>query len=126
MTSSRPYLVRALYDWISDNDMTPHVLVDALQDGVSVPDEYVKDGKVTLNVSTGAVSDLVLGNESIEFNARFSGLKKNIYLPIESLLAIYARENGQGMMFPENENDDPSPDTPPQPQSKTAHLKVVK
>jgi stringent starvation protein B len=105
MTSNRPYLIRALYEWIADNDLTPHLLVDAEQPGVVVPRAYVADGRIVLNVAAGAVHGLVLGNDAILFSARFGGQPFHVELPIAAVLGIYARENGHGMLFP-----DPSPD----------------
>jgi stringent starvation protein B len=97
-TSTRPYLIRALYDWCSDNGLTPYVAV--MVDTVQVPREYVKDGEIVLNISMDATSSLKLGNEFIEFKARFGGMAREIHVPISRVLAIYARENGQGMAFP--------------------------
>ena len=110
MTSSRPYLIRALYQWIVDNGVTPYVLVDALVEGVDVPAQYIQDNKIVLNVAPTAVHGLTLGDESITFNARFSGKSTNLFVPVEAVLAIYARENGQGMMFSE-EPQGPEPPT---------------
>ncbi len=101
MTSNRPYLIRALYEWIADNDLTPHVLVDAEQPGVVVPRAYVAEGRIVLNVAAGAVHGLVLGNDAILFSARFGGKPFHVELPIAAVLGIYARENGHGMLFPE-------------------------
>lgn len=98
-TSTRPYLIRALYDWCSDNGLTPYVAV-MVDDTVQVPREYVKDGEIVLNISMDATSSLKLGNEFIEFKARFGGMAREIHVPISRVLAIYARENGQGMAFP--------------------------
>ncbi len=98
-TSTRPYLIRALYDWCTDNGLTPYVAV-AVDDSVQVPREYVKNGEIVLNISFDATSSLKLGNEFIEFKARFAGVARDIMVPIERVLAIYARENGQGMAFP--------------------------
>ncbi|VAW54247.1 Stringent starvation protein B [hydrothermal vent metagenome] len=131
MTSSRPYLVRAIYQWIADNGMTPHLLVDATADGVQVPTEHIQNGKIILNIAPMAVNALVLGDAEITFNARFSGKPRNLYVPIEAVLAIYAKENGQGMMFSEDDGaiaaaddgDDPNPD-PDKP--KRPGLRVVK
>ena len=111
MTSSRPYLIRALYEWILDNECTPYILVDTDIDGVDVPGEYIKDAQLTLNVTPSAVQNLSLGNEYISFNARFSGKERDIFLPVTSVLAIYAQENGKGMVFSveEHDNDDPPP-----------------
>jgi stringent starvation protein B len=98
-TSTRPYLIRALYEWCTDNGFTPYVAV-RVDDSVQVPREYVKDGEIVLNVSFDATSALQLGNEFIEFKARFGGKPRDILVPIGRVIAIYARENGQGMAFP--------------------------
>jgi stringent starvation protein B len=98
-TSTRPYLIRALYDWCTDNGFTPYVAVLA-DDTVQVPREYVKNGEIVLNISYDATSSLKLGNEFIEFKARFAGIAREIMVPVNRVLAIYARENGQGMAFP--------------------------
>ncbi len=99
MTSSRPYLLRALLDWISDNGLTAHLLVDATRAGVVVPTQFVQDGKITLNIGPAAVQGLEIGNEWIAFSARFAGKPMQVSVPVGAVLAIYARENGQGMMF---------------------------
>jgi stringent starvation protein B len=101
MTSNRPYLIRALYEWIADNDMTPHLLVDATQAGVCVPREYVADGRIVLNVAAGAVHGLALGDDSVTFSARFGGRPFPVEIPVSAVLGIYARENGHGMLFPD-------------------------
>jgi stringent starvation protein B len=127
MSSNRPYLLRALYEWIGDNDMTPHILVDAGAPGIEVPHQAIQKGKVILNIDQAAVRDLNLGNEWLTFSARFSGRSFNVIVPVEAVLAIYSKENGQGMMFAQEEDPD-SPDGPdagPQP-SKRPHLTVVK
>ncbi len=98
-TSTRPYLIRALYEWCTDNGLTPYVAVQ-VDDTVRVPKEYVKDGEIVLNISFDATSSLKLGNEFIEFNARFAGTAREIVVPVSRVIAIYARENGQGMAFP--------------------------
>ena len=98
-TSTRPYLIRALYEWCTDNGLTPYVAV-LVDDSVRVPNEYVKDGEIVLNISFDATSSLKLGNEFIEFKARFAGSAREIMVPIDRVIAIYARENGQGMAFP--------------------------
>ena len=146
MTSTRPYLVRAIYEWIVDNDMTPHLIVDATMDGVSVPTEYVEDGTIVLNAGPTAVRDLELGNEWLSFNARFAGVARDIFVPIEAVQAIYARENGQGMYFGEpqageigetaeadaalppvsSQDASESTDTPPRPQGGPPNLRVIK
>lgn len=97
--STRPYLIRALYEWCTDNGFTPFVAVQ-VDDSVRVPQEYVKDGEIVLNVSFDATSALQLGNEYIEFKGRFGGVARDILVPVHRVLAIYARENGQGMAFP--------------------------
>ncbi len=98
-TSTRPYLIRALYEWCTDNGLTPYVAV-LVDDSVQVPREYVKDGEIVLNVSFDATSSLKLGNDFISFSARFAGKAREIMVPVERVIAIYARENGQGMAFP--------------------------
>jgi stringent starvation protein B len=98
-TSTRPYLVRAMYEWCSDNGLTPHVSV-VVDESVQVPHEYVKNGEIVLNISLDATSGLKLGNEFIEFRARFAGVPREISVPLSQVTAIYARENGQGMTFP--------------------------
>lgn len=109
MTSSRPYLIRALYQWIVDNGVTPYILVDALVDGVDVPAQHIQDNKVVLNIAPMAVQGLSLDDEFISFSARFSGQSVNLLVPTNAVLAIYARENGQGMMF-NDEPESPGPD----------------
>ena len=98
-TSTRPYLIRALYDWCTDNGLTPYVAVQ-VDDSVQVPREYVKNGEIVLNISFDATSSLKLGNDFIEFKARFAGSAREIIVPVNRVIAIYARENGQGMAFP--------------------------
>jgi len=98
-SSTRPYLIRALYEWCTDNGFTPYVAVQ-VDDTVQVPREYVKNGEIVLNISFDATSSLNLGNEFIEFKARFAGTAREIIVPVSRVIAIYARENGQGMAFP--------------------------
>lgn len=129
MTSNRPYLIRALYEWLVDNQQTPYFLVDAQRDNVMVPEEYIEDGRIVLNVGPTAVRDLELGNDAVSFSARFGGHAHNIFVPPEAVLGVYSRENGQGMLFPEE--DFPTPpedDEPPQPPTGGGRpaLKVVK
>lgn len=139
MSSNRPYLLRAIYDWISDNQLTPYMLVDASREGVRVPPQVVKDGQVVLNLAMRAVANLDLGNEWISFQARFSGVSHSIHIPVQAVLALYAQENGQGMMFPAEEGGDPPPapdHTPPAPPADASgdkpprrggsHLRVIK
>jgi stringent starvation protein B len=137
MKSSRPYLVRALYEWIVENDCTPHLLVDAEFSGVQVPVGFANDGQIVLNVSPTAVRHLHMDNEAVSFEGRFSGVPQSLYIPAAAVLAIYARENGQGMVFDtessilgEGEVDDPDDqglptDEPPRPSGRPS-LKVVK
>lgn len=98
-SSTRPYLIRALYEWCTDNGFTPFIAV-LVDDAVRVPSEYVKDGEIVLNISFDATSSLQLGNDFIEFKGRFGGVARDIYVPVDHVLAIYARESGQGMAFP--------------------------
>jgi stringent starvation protein B len=101
MNSSRPYLIRAIYEWIVDNGLTPHMLVNAGLPLTRVPEEFVEDGRIVLNLSVSAVQGLLLGNEQISFSARFSGKSSQIVVPVNAVIALYARENGKGMVFPE-------------------------
>ncbi len=133
MNSLKPYLLRAVYDWCVDNDLTPYLLANANADDVVVPRQSVQEGRIILNLNPQAVHNLALGDNKVEFNARFGGKPMLVRIPIKAVLAIYARENGQGMVFDENEEGDP---LPPQPtsteptESKPARsrpvLKVVK
>ena len=110
----RPYLLRAYYDWLVDNNFTPYLVVDATYLGVNVPVEYVKDGQIVLNLSANATGNLQLTNDFIQFNARFKGVSRELYIPMGAALAIYARENGDGVMFePEEVYDElnSEPDT---------------
>lgn len=130
MTSNRPYLIRALYEWLVDNDLTPYLLVDANRESVHVPSRYVEEGRIVLNVSPSAVRDLNLGNDVIAFEARFGGSAFAISLPPDAVLGVYARENGKGMLFPDEAGEEPEPPTPPDepapPPSGKPSLKVVK
>ena len=151
MTSHRPYLLRALWEWIADNGMTPRLLVDATRPGVRVPPHTVKDGKVVLNIADRAVARLEMGNDAVSFSARFAGASHAVVVPVPAILAIYARETGQGMALPEDMGgtpaagpdeaagsgqgsehagqggSDPSPDDDGAPPPRRgAHLRVVK
>ncbi|MFT4613434.1 MAG: stringent starvation protein B [Bacteroidia bacterium] len=128
MNSSRPYIMRALYEWIVDNNCTPYVLVDASIDGVSVPTQYVKDDQIVLNISPDAVVDLNITNHAVAFNGRFGGKAEDVFVPISAVVGIYARENGQGMVFDPEEANEPPDDTPPDliPDEKRPSLKIVK
>ena len=153
MTSHRPYILRALYEWIADNGMTPHVLVDAGVAGVRVPAHAVKDGRIVLNIAERAVARLELGDDALRFSARFGGVSQNVVVPIPAVIAVYARETGQGMALPEDPRpaaadqavdvageepvglelvadegmppDDEGPDAP-KPPRRGNHLRVVK
>lgn len=103
ISSSRPYLIRAIYQWIVDNDLTPYLLVDARFPDVNVPSHYIQDGRIVLNLAPMAVHGLTLGNEEISFSARFGGRPITVDVPVDRVMAIYARENGQGLMLGETE-----------------------
>lgn len=127
MNSSRPYLIRAIHDWIVDNDLTPYLLIKADAPGLLAPQQYAQNGKLILNISGNAIQGLNLGNDSIEFSARFSGLAMNVVVPIDAVLAVYARENGKGMVFNEDDGSDkPPPVEPEPPKGRKPTLKVVK
>lgn len=155
MKPTRPYFLRAIYDWIVDNACTPYMAVFADAPGVEVPRDYVEDGEITLNISPGAVANLLMDNEHVSFDARFNGVSYSIVVPMSAVLGVFARENGQGMAFPEEpgyDDDgledglsdvddaqgvrpelapvtgdelDPDPDSPP-PAKGRPQLKVVK
>jgi stringent starvation protein B len=132
--SRRPYLLRAMHEWISDSNQTPHIVVDASMEGVEVPRQYVQGGKIILNVSSNATSMLSLGNEIVRFRARFGAATYDVSVPIAAVLGIYARETGQGMIFSEADTPSPPPTPPsePAPPSGTENkrtkptLKVIK
>ena len=111
MTSNRPYLIRAIYDWIVDNNLTPHILVNADYPGVQVPQDYVNGSKIVLNISPQACRGLHLENDRVVFTARFSGVTYQIFIVPAAVLAIYAKENGRGMEFGEEYNEPPPPQT---------------
>lgn len=136
MSSQRPYLVRAIHEWICDNGETPVILVDATHPGVQVPTDYVNDGRIVLNVSPAATDGLQIGNERIAFSARFGGRPEAIDLPVASVLAVYSRESQHGMLFAAGEDgdvassglDDDGPDDDPpggRPKDRS-HLRVIK
>lgn len=125
MTPNKPYLIRALNEWILDNDLTPHILVDAEKQGVHVPEKFVEGGKIVLNISPIAVKALEISNESITFSARFSGNSYNIFVPVNTVLAIYAKENKMGMIFP-NEQDETESAKSTESKNIKPHLKVIK
>ncbi len=103
MTSTRPYLIRAFYDWIVDNGLTPHIVVNANGSDVHVPMEYVENGQIVLNIAVTAVHGLILGDKAIEFQARFGGKVRKVYAPVSAIMAIYAKENGRGMVLSDME-----------------------
>lgn len=149
MTSHRPYLLRALYEWVVDNGMTPHVLVDAQMPGVTVPRHAVKDGRIVLNIADRAVSRLDMGNDSLRFTGRFGGVSQAVNVPLYAIIALYARETGHGMALPadpgsdsaaprtgdaapdvaastDNTPDDDGPGSPADPPKRVSHLRIVK
>lgn len=141
LNSRRPYLIRALYEWVLDNNLTPHLLVAADAPGVEVPSQFVtEEGRITVNISPGAIRDLSLTNDLITFSARFSGRGYNISVPPGAVLALYARENGEGMLFGEVEEASDADDAPEtetvegktddrdadDEKRKSSHLRVVK
>lgn len=133
MTSNRPYLLRALNEWINDNGMTPYLLVDAAREGVQVPASVIKDGRVVLNIAPRAVAHLAMDNREVRFMARFGGVSQSVVVPVLAVMAIYAQETGQGMMLPEDGAvlPDESPDPAPGPDAggdapKRSHLRVIK
>jgi len=137
MTANRPYLLRAFYDWIVDNKCTPYLVVDATYPAVKVPQQFVQNGQIVLNILPSAIGNLQLGNDLVTFNARFGGQPFALSIPVKAVLAIYARENGAGTVFTleEDEEDDQDfvsdtapEDLPPEPPKpgRGSHLKVVK
>lgn len=132
MTSSRPYLLRAIYEWLLDNQLTPYVMVDALFPGVEVPERFVEGGKIILNIEPQAVGALRMDNDALEFDARFSGIACHVFVPVMAVKAIYAFENGRGMVFSEEEEGDPPPtgsvNVPKVSKAKSSRpqLKIVK
>ena len=99
LTPTRPYLARAIYEWICDNNLTPHLLVDATQPNTLVPEQFIQDGQIVLNIAPHAVHKLNMSNDAITFSARFGGVSRDIYVPLNSVMGIYARENSQGLFF---------------------------
>ena len=125
MTSLKPYLIRSIYEWIIDNDLTPHLLVDAENSHAILPQQFIEDGKIVLNIRPEAIQGLSLGNEEIEFNARFSGKPMHIVTPIAAVMAIYAKENGKGMIFDQEDSEAMKPPPENKPQRKPT-LRIVK
>ena len=122
MSPNRPYLIRAMYDWICDNQLTPHLVVDVAYPGTEVPQEFVHNGQIILNLAPRAVQGLIAGNEEIVFSGRFAGVPRRLLIPVGAVLAIYAKENGQGMSF--SPDDVPPPE--PSPDDTRPTLRVVK
>jgi stringent starvation protein B len=116
-SSTRPYLIRAMYEWCTDNGFTPYVAV-SVNDRVQVPREFVQNGEIVLNIGFDATSSLKLGNEFIEFKARFSGTAREIMVPVAQVMAIYARENGQGMAFPAGSSGEQATSSSPLAQAE--------
>lgn len=135
MTPLKPHLIRALHEWIINNGYTPYLLVDATYDDVQVPSSYVSDGKIVLNINPNAIQDWLIDDDAISFSARFSGRPENLFVPINAVLATYAKENGKGMMFDEHFEDDMPPEptdsnpvvsSKPKAKSNKPFLKIVK
>ncbi|MDT4329521.1 ClpXP protease specificity-enhancing factor [Methylomonas sp. MED-D] len=127
MTPLKPYLIRSIYEWILDNSLTPHLLVNAEHPGVVLPTDFVEDGRIVLNIRPEAIQGLTLGNEEVQFNARFSGKAMHIVVPTKAVLAIYAKENGKGMVFDPEDQDDETPPSAPEPTPpQRPQLRVVK
>lgn len=124
MIPTRPYLLRAMYAWITDNGFTPFLLVNAENNQVVIPREYVKDGKIIFNIAVTAVHNLSLENDRVFFDARFSGRNFSVFIPMYAVLAIYAKENGKGMFFQPEDYETPPPEPPPRPTKPV--LKRVK
>lgn len=125
MSPSKPYLLRALYEWITDNDLTPHIIVDVEAAELEIPGQAAQDGRMVLNVSAVATRGLDLANDYVSFQARFAGNSQNIWVPMNAILAIYARENGQGMMFAGADDNEPEPPGKPG-RSDRPPLRVIK
>jgi stringent starvation protein B len=130
----RPYLLRAMHQWITDSGHTPHVIVDAERAGESIPHAYVQDGKLVLNLSYSATQRLKIDNDSVEFDARFAGVIHHVRFPVSAVMGVYARETGEGMMFPDQDTS-PAPPEPPGPgpgpadeggSTRRPQLRVVK
>ena len=126
MTSNQPYMLRAFYEWIVDNNLTPYIVVDANVPGTEVPLEHVRDGQIVLNISPSACGKLQMGNVDINFEARFGGVPRSLNVPCKAVLAIYAKENGAGTVFNiEDEFDEPEAEVTPAPVSVKSAPKAV-
>ena len=126
--SKRPYLIRAMHEWMRDNGHTPHIVVDTSLDGVSVPQEHIKDGKIILNISETAAHNLKLTNDAVSFRARFGGVPFDVWAPIRAVLGIYARETGQGMIFSHDSEQPEAPELKEEVEDTRSrpHLTIVK
>lgn len=128
---TRPYLARAIYEWVCDNQLTPYLLVDATQSNTHVPVQFVKDGQIVLNIAPHAVHQFEMSNDAISFSARFGGVSQNIYVPLHAAIGIYAKENGQGLFFDPNEyenvalNEQVVPNKKEEPVKKKSGLRIV-
>ncbi|MFL2545756.1 MAG: ClpXP protease specificity-enhancing factor [Candidatus Rariloculaceae bacterium] len=127
-TSKRPYLIRAMHEWMTDNNLTPYIVLDASDDNLDVPDQYISEGKLILNISYAATQNLVLGDDSLIFSTRFEGVSRQIDLPTTAVIGIYAQETGQGMIFSEDDATPPPDEAGPGDGEPTGRptLKVVK
>lgn len=135
LSPTRPYLARAIYEWICDNQLTPYLLVDATQPNTTVPVQYVKDGQIVLNIAPHAVHQFQMSNDAITFSARFGGVSQNLYVPLAAVMGVYARENGQGLFFDPNEYDNISEEhnqeqntissSEPEPEKKKPSLRIL-
>jgi stringent starvation protein B len=127
LSKQRPYLLRAMHEWMTDNALTPHIVVDASYPGLDLPREHVSDNRIVLNASYAATRALVIGNDAVSFEARFNGVPRSLHVPVDAILGIYARENGQGMVFAEGpEPEPPGPDDDGPREDKRPSLRVVK
>ena len=126
MTSSRPYIFRAIYDWIVDNGLTPYILVNASAAGAEVPEEYVDNGKIVLNISPRAVHQWHQDQDIVSFSARFNGRSRIVSIPLRAILAIYARENGKGMVFDKDEPEPPPSNHKEPARPRRPNLQIVK
>ncbi|MGJ8681918.1 ClpXP protease specificity-enhancing factor [Paraglaciecola sp.] len=134
MTPNQPYMLRAFYEWIVDNDLTPYIVVDAHYPGAQVPQEFVRDGQIVLNISPSSTGKMQLGLEEVTFEARFGGVPRSLVIPCTAVLAIYAKENGAGTVFTIEDNIEPSESdgsietekTPSKPKKGKPTLTVVK
>lgn len=133
ITPTRPYLVRAIYEWINDNLMTPYLLINAEEKGVFVPQQYIKDGQIVLNIAPHAVNQLLMDNDAVGFSARFGGVPQQVYVPMRAVMGLYARENGQGLFFDANEYPSESTEEIPEntqpeadePSAKKPSLRIL-